>query len=109
MLQPMHHSKRRYWEIGLAAPSLEFKANDGPSKEGRDEECDMCLIFPSSTFSTCRVRTRFAVLENLLPRRSELYFDYCVNICASVCRNLIEQLDDNRLWLINLLTVKFTN
>ncbi|CAG5079634.1 Protein of unknown function [Cotesia congregata] len=45
MLQPMHHSKRRYWEIGLAAPSLEFKANDGPRKEGRDEECDMCLIF----------------------------------------------------------------
>ncbi|CAG5102862.1 Protein of unknown function [Cotesia congregata] len=48
--------KRRYWEIGLAAPSLEFKANDGPSKEGRDEECDMCLFFPASTFSTCRVR-----------------------------------------------------
>ncbi|CAG5096847.1 Protein of unknown function [Cotesia congregata] len=45
MLQPIHHSKRRYWEIGLAAPSLEFKANDEPSKEGKDEECDMCLIF----------------------------------------------------------------
>ncbi|CAG5071979.1 Protein of unknown function [Cotesia congregata] len=59
MLQPIHHSKRRYWEIGLAAPSLEFKANDGPRKEGRDEECDMCLIFLSSTFSICRVQTQF--------------------------------------------------
>ncbi|CAG5093398.1 Protein of unknown function [Cotesia congregata] len=86
MLQPIHHSKRRYWEIGLSAPSLEFKANDGPSKEGRDEECDMCLFFASSTFSICR------------PRRSVLFIDYCVDNCGSVfAKNLLRQYDDN--WL----------
>ncbi|CAG5087611.1 Protein of unknown function [Cotesia congregata] len=44
MLQPIHHSKRRYWEIGLAAPSLEFKANDGPSKEGRGDHDVVCYL-----------------------------------------------------------------